>query len=52
MKEAVIVSAVRSAVGRGKKDGALANVHPTDLSASLMRAAIERAGIEAARVDD
>ena len=52
MKEAVIVSAVRSAVGRGKKDGALANVHPTDLSALLMRAAIERAGIEAARVDD
>jgi len=52
MKEAVIVSAVRSAVGKGKKDGALANVHPTDLSASLMRAAIERAGIEAGHVDD
>jgi acetyl-CoA acyltransferase len=52
MKEAVIVSAVRSAVGKGKKDGALANVHPTDLSAALMRAAIERAGIEAAQVDD
>src|ERR671919_309092 len=36
MKEAVIVSAVRSAVGKGKKDGALANVHPTELSACVM----------------
>ena len=48
MKEAVIVSAVRSAVGRGKKDGALANVHPTELSACVMRAAIEEAGYEVA----
>ena len=52
MKEAVIVSAVRSAVGKGKKDGGLASVHPTDLSAQLMRAAIERAGIEAGSVED
>jgi len=33
MKETVIVSAVRSAVGRGKSDGSLASVHPIDLSA-------------------
>ncbi len=52
MKEAVIVSAVRSAVGRGKKDGSLAGVHPTDLSARVMRAAIEKAGMNAAMVDD
>ena len=52
MKEAVVVSAVRSAVGKGKKDGALAAVHPTQLSASLMRGAIESAGIDAAMVDD
>jgi acetyl-CoA acyltransferase len=52
MKEAVIVSAVRSAVGKGKKDGALAAVHPTDLSAHVMRAAIERAGVDAGVVDD
>jgi acetyl-CoA acyltransferase len=52
MKEAVIVSAVRSAVGRGKKDGALAGVHPTELSARVMRAAIEKAGVDAAMVDD
>ena len=52
MKEAVIVSAVRSAVGRGKKDGALAGVHPTELSARVMRGAIEKAGVDAAILDD
>jgi acetyl-CoA acyltransferase len=52
MKEAVIVSAVRSAVGKGKKDGALASVHPTELSACVMRGAIESAGIEPGMVDD
>src|SRR5436190_17781940 len=52
MKEAVIVSAVRSAVGKGKKDGGLASVHPTDLSARVMRAAIEKAGVEAGSVED
>lgn len=52
MREAVIVSAVRSAVAKGKKDGALAGVHPTELSARVMRAAIDRAGIDAALVDD
>jgi acetyl-CoA acyltransferase len=52
MKEAVIVSAVRSAVGRGKKDGGLASVHPTELSAAVMRGAIDAAGIEAGQVDD
>jgi acetyl-CoA acyltransferase len=52
MKEAVIVSAVRSAVAKGKKDGALAGVHPTELSAQVMRGAIEGAGIEAGQVDD
>jgi len=52
MKDAVIVSAVRSAVARGKKDGALAGVHPTELSARMMRAAIDKAGIDAATIDD
>jgi acetyl-CoA acyltransferase len=52
MKEAVIVSAVRSAVGKGKKDGALATVHPIELSARVMRAAIEKTGIDAGIIDD
>src|SRR3954465_2342965 len=52
IREAVIVSAVRSAVGKGKKDGGLASVHPVELSAQVMRAAIEEAGIEGASIDD
>ncbi len=52
MREVVIVSAVRSAVGKGKKDGALANVHAVDLSARLMTAALDRASLDPALVDD
>src|SRR5687768_2360293 len=52
MKEAVIVSAVRSAVGKGKKDGSLAAVHPTELSACVMRSALEKAAVEPAMIDD
>jgi acetyl-CoA acyltransferase len=52
MVEVVLVSAVRSPVGKGKKDGALANVHAVDLSAHMMRAAIERAKVDPATIDD
>jgi len=52
MREAVIVSAVRSAVGKGKKDGALASVHATEVSARVMRAALEHADVDPATVDD
>jgi acetyl-CoA acyltransferase len=52
MKDVVIVSAVRSAVAKGKKDGALANVHAVDLSAHLMKAAIEKVGVDPATIDD
>jgi acetyl-CoA acyltransferase len=50
--DVVLVSAVRSAVAKGKKDGALANVHAVDLSAHMMKAAIDKAGIDAALIDD
>jgi acetyl-CoA acyltransferase len=50
--DVVIVSAVRSAVGRGKKDGALAGVHPVELSSRLMRAAVDRVGVDPGIVDD
>src|ERR1043165_8874097 len=52
MKEVVIVSAVRSPVGKGKKDGALANVHAVDLSAHLMKAALDRVHLDPGLVDD
>ncbi|HEX4469348.1 MAG TPA: thiolase family protein, partial [Gemmatimonadaceae bacterium] len=52
LREAVIVSAVRSPVGKGKKDGALASVHPTELSAWVMRAAVQQAGVDPTTIDD
>jgi acetyl-CoA acyltransferase len=52
IKEAVIVSAVRSAVGKGKKDGVLADVHPTEISAWVMRAAVQQAGLDPTTIDD
>jgi len=50
--DAVIVSAVRTAVARGKKDGSLANVHPVDLSAEVLTAAVNRAGVKPSDIDD
>jgi len=50
--EVVIVSAARSAVARGKKDGSLASVHPIDLSATVMKAVADRVKFDASRIDD
>jgi acetyl-CoA acyltransferase len=52
MEDVYLVSAVRSAVGKGKKEGGLASVHPVELSAQVMKAAIKGAGVEAAVIDD
>src|SRR5918999_2351194 len=52
MNDAVIVSAVRSGVARGKPDGGLASVHPVELSAHLIRAALDRAGVDKEEADD
>jgi acetyl-CoA acyltransferase len=51
MREAVIVSGVRTAVGRAHR-GSLATVRPDDLAATVVREAIERAGIEPRIVED
>ena len=50
MNDAVIVSAVRTPVGRA--GSALANVRADDLAAFVVRAAIERARVDPARIDD
>jgi len=50
--DVVIVSAVRTAVARGKKDGSLASTHPVELSALVMKEALDRAGVDPAIVDD
>ncbi|MBM7077449.1 thiolase family protein [Micromonospora humida] len=50
MSDAVIVGAVRTPVGRRK--GGLAEVHPVDLSAHMLRALADRTGIDPGQVDD
>jgi acetyl-CoA acyltransferase len=50
MREAVIVEAVRTPVG--KKEGELAGWHPVDLLAEVLRAAVERTGLDPSQVDD
>src|SRR4030088_1615868 len=50
MPEAYIVDAVRTPVGR--RGGGLAAVHPADLGAHVIRALVERAGLDPLGVDD
>ena len=52
MKEAVIVSAARTAVGRAPR-GTLRTMHPVDMTAVAIREAVERAeGLEPTDVED
>ena len=50
MVDAYIVEAVRSPVG--KRNGGLAEVHPAELSAQVLAALVDRAGIDPAVIDD
>jgi 3-oxoadipyl-CoA thiolase len=50
MREALIVSAVRTPVGRA--GGVLADVRPDDLAAIAVKAAVERSAIDPASIDD
>ncbi|MEP7002577.1 MAG: thiolase family protein [bacterium] len=50
--DVVLVSAVRSAVGKGKQGGALSATHPIELSSLLMKEAVCRVGMDAAMIDD
>jgi acetyl-CoA acetyltransferase family protein len=50
MREAVIVDAVRTPIGR--KGGSLSGWHPVDLLAEILQATVERTGIDPAKVDD
>ncbi|MGH2509822.1 MAG: thiolase family protein, partial [Ktedonobacteraceae bacterium] len=49
-REAVIVTAVRTALGR--RNGRLKDWHPVDLLAQVLKDVVKRAGIDAALVDD
>ena len=50
MSDAVIVEAVRTAIGR--RNGKLSPVRPDDLLALTLREVVKRAGVDAAQVDD
>ena len=52
MRDAVIVEAVRTPVGKGKPNGALAHVHPVELLAHTLRSLVERSGVDPALIDD
>lgn len=52
MRDAVIVEAVRTPIGRGKPSGALHGTHPVDLMAHSLHALVTRTGIDPALIDD
>ncbi|MYW68605.1 acetyl-CoA C-acyltransferase [Streptomyces sp. SID8379] len=53
MRDAVIVEAVRTPVGKGKAAvGALSGTHPVSLLAHTLRTLVDRAGVDPALVDD
>ena len=49
-RDVVVIDAVRTPIGR--YGGALANVRPDDLAATVLKALLERTAIDPARVDD
>jgi acetyl-CoA acyltransferase len=52
MADAVIIDAVRTPIGKGKPNGALAGVHPVDLHAHAIRTLVERTGVDPKLIDD
>ncbi|MEU8802837.1 thiolase family protein [Spirillospora sp. NPDC048819] len=52
MRDAVIVEAVRTPVGKGKPNGMLHEDYPADLLARTLKSLVERAGIDPAQIDD
>ncbi|MDR6868353.1 acetyl-CoA acyltransferase [Microbacterium resistens] len=52
MRNAVIVDIVRTASGRGKPGGALSGTHPVELLATVLRALVERNGLDPVLVED
>ena len=51
-RDAVIVSAVRTPIGKGKASGALHDVLPVDLLAHSLKELVTRSGIDPAQIDD
>ena len=51
-RDAVIVGAVRTPVGKGKPSGALHDVLPADLLAHSLRELVKRTGVDPVEIDD
>jgi acetyl-CoA acyltransferase len=49
---AVIVDAVRTPLAKGKPGGAYSEIHPVDLHSTVLKALVDRTGIDPAAVDD
>ncbi len=52
MRDAVIVDAVRTPIGKGKPNGGLHGTHPVELLAHTLRALTERTGVDPTTIDD
>ncbi|MFB6548589.1 thiolase family protein [Streptomyces sp. NPDC056405] len=52
MRDAVVVEAVRTPMGKGRPNGALAHVHPVELLAHTLRTLVERSGVDPVLIDD
>ncbi|MGA8583786.1 MAG: acetyl-CoA C-acyltransferase [Roseiarcus sp.] len=52
MRRAVIVDVVRSPFGRARPGGALEGLHPVDLYAQVLRALVQRTGVDPATIED
>lgn len=50
MPEAYVIDSIRSAIG--KRGGALADVHPADLGATVLRSVLERNQVDPPEIDD
>lgn len=52
MDRAVIIDVVRSPFGKGREGGALSALHPVDLFAQVLRALVDRTGVDPHLVED
>jgi acetyl-CoA acyltransferase len=52
MRDAVIIDAIRTPIGKGKPGGSLSVVHPVDLLAHTLRELTDRTAVDPALVDD
>jgi acetyl-CoA acyltransferase len=50
--QAVVVDAVRTPLAKGKPGGAYSEIHPVDLHSTVLKALVERTGLDPAAVDD